>query len=107
MTYTWEITNIKTADVGDFQNAVIQTYWIKKGIDESGKIGLFNGATPIPTETLNNENFIPYTQLTEEIVLGWIRSYIDETYEQHINNQIQKQIDDQNIKNLDLPWASS
>jgi hypothetical protein len=105
MTYTWEVTGIKTSDIGDLQNAVIQTYWTKKGTDENGRMGSFDGATPIDLETLDTQNFIQYDQLTEEIVLGWIQSYIDETYERHINEQIQKQIDDLAIKQPPLPWA--
>jgi hypothetical protein len=105
MTYTWEVTSIKTADIGNFTDMVIQTYWMKKGTDENGRIGSFNGATPINPEILDPVNFIPYTQLTEEIVLGWIQSYIDETYERHINEQIQKQIDELGIKQVALPWS--
>lgn len=106
MTYTWKITGVKTIDTGDVTDGVIQTYWEKTGTDENGNEGTFTGATPFPQSTINPETFVPYTELTEEIVLGWIQGVVVGSYEQHVNDQIQKQIDAKNIKQPDLPWAS-
>ena len=105
MTYTWEITGVKTIDTADVTNAVIQTYWKKTGTDENGNEGVFSGATPFPQSSINTGSFIPYTELTEEIVLGWIQGVVVGTYEEHVNDQIQKQIDSANIKQPSLPWA--
>jgi hypothetical protein len=105
MIYTWEVTGMKTDDIDGFQNTVIRTYWIKKGIDSDGNEGTFNGATPFYPDSIDGENFIPYEQLSEEIVLGWIQNYIDSDYEQHINDQIQKQIEDRKSKSPSLPWS--
>ena len=51
MTYTWEITSLKTQSqtniLGDtLENAVVQTYWKKTGTDADGNTGSFSGATP-------------------------------------------------------------
>jgi hypothetical protein len=105
MTYTWKVTGVKTIDTGDITDAVIQTYWEKTGTDENGNQGTFSGATPFPQSSINPESFIPYTQLTEEIVLGWIQNVVVGDYEQHVNNHIQKQINDKNIETPGLPWA--
>ena len=90
MTYTWEITGVKTIDTVDVTNAVIQTYWKKTGTDENGNKGVFSGATPFPQSSINTGSFIPYTELTEEIVLGWIQGVVVGSYEEHVNDQIQK-----------------
>jgi len=106
MTYTWKITGVKTVDTDSVTDVVIQTYWEKTGTDENGNQGTFSGATPFSQSSINPENFIPYAQLTEEIVLGWIQAAVVGSYGEHVNEQIQKQIDAKNIKQPRLPWAS-
>jgi len=105
MNYTWKIKDLKTVDVNGFTDAVIQTYWEKIGTDENGNIGVFAGATPFPQSSINPENFIPFEDLTANIVLGWIQGVVTGAYEEHVNGKIQKQIDDMNMKNPGLPWA--
>ena len=105
MTYTWKIIEVKTADTENVTDAVVQTYWEKIGTDENGNKGVFSGATPFPQSSINPETFIPYTELTEEIVLEWIQNVVVGSYEEHVNEQIQKQIDLKSIKQPELPWA--
>lgn len=107
ITYTWKITGIKIQDQYGNKDSVVQTYWTKTGIDELGNTGLFNGATPFSTNNISQESFIPFDQLTEEIVLGWIKDIVVGPYEEHVNNQIQKQIDSKRTPIVDtpLPWA--
>ena len=104
MVYTWKIVEIKTADTDTVTDAVIQTYWEKTGTDENGNQGTFPGTTPFLKSSINLENFIPYGELTEEIVLGWIQDVVTGDYEQHVNEEIQKQINAKNIKTPGLPW---
>lgn len=104
MTYTWKITGVKTIDTEDVTDAVIQTYWQKIGTDEADNEAVFSGATPLLESSINTGSFIPYSELTEEIVLGWIQAVVVGSYEAHVNDQIQKQIDAKNIKAPTLPW---
>jgi hypothetical protein len=105
MTYTWKITGVKTVDTDSVTDAIVQTYWEKIGTDENGNQGTFSGATPFLQSSINPENFIPYTQLTEEIVLEWIQNAVVNSYEEHVNDHIQKQINLKSIKQPDLPWT--
>jgi len=105
MIYTWKVTGMKGIDLPSEPNTIIQTYWTKTGVDEQGNEGVFSGATPFNPADIDPENFIPYDQLTEEIVLGWIQSVVVGSYEEHVNSQIQKQIDDKKVKDEVLPWA--
>lgn len=105
MTYTWKIIEVKTVDTGSVVDAVIQTSWEKIGTDENGNEGVFSGATPFLQSSINPEDFVPYAQLTEEIVIGWIQNVVVGDYEEHVNDCIQKQIDDKNIKTPSLPWT--
>jgi hypothetical protein len=105
VTYTWAVTSVKTKTEGDNENAVVQTYWTKTGTDEDGNEGSFQGATPFTSE--NTEDFVPFAELTEEVVLGWIQGIVIDSYEDHVNDQIQKQIDEKiaPVTETAMPWA--
>jgi len=108
VTYTWEVTSLKIKNEGDLEKCVVQTYWKKIGTDENGVEGSFSGATPFTTEGMDPSAFTAYEDLTEETVLGWIQAVVIEGYEEHVNGQIQKQIDEQInvISEPALPWAT-
>lgn len=110
MTYTWEITSLKTqnqtnADGDALANAVIQTYWKKTGTDSDGNTGSFSGATPFTAANTPADTFVAFADLTEATVLGWVQAVVVGGYEEHVNGQIQKQIDEQTIAEADMPWA--
>ena len=93
ITYTWAVTSLKTRTECNNENAVVQTYWEKTGTDEEGNIGIFHGATPFTSVDVPEGQFVAFEDLTEDIVLGWIKPVVVGTYEQHVNEQIQKEID--------------
>ena len=107
ITYTWEVTGLKKKDEGSNEDAVVQTYWTKTGTDDDGNTGVFSGATPFTSA--DADPFVAFADLTEEIVLGWIKAVadVDGSYKDHINAQIQKQIDDKvtPVVDADMPWA--
>lgn len=105
--YTWKITSLKVKNQNELENVVVQTYWEKMGTDENGNQGKFTGATPFSLTTSNN--FTPFSELTEEIVLGWIKDIVIGEYEQHVNHQILKAIDlaRNPVVETSLPWATS
>jgi hypothetical protein len=108
ITYTWKVTSLKTKTEGANQNAVVQTYWNKIGTDEAGNTGTFSGATPFTSTTMTNGNtFVPFSELTEAIVLTWIKAVVTGGYEEHVNGQIQKQIDTKisPVSEASMPWA--
>jgi len=110
ITYTWAVTSVKTKTEGDNVDAVVQTYWTKTGTDEDGNTGVFSGATPFTSVNVPDEEFVAFEDLTEATILGWIQGvFVDnETYDNHVNEQIAKQIDDKKnpIEQKSLPWAS-
>ena len=108
MIYTWKVTGIKTRNEGEYQSVVVQTYWTKTGTDEDGNEGVFSGATPFTTSTMpEGSTFVPFSELTEEVVLDWIKAAVV-GYENHIDEQIQKQIDQKKapIEEQTFPWAA-
>ena len=109
VTYTWKIVSLKTKDASDTKpNAVVQTYWEKIGTDENGNTGMFAGATPFtvdPTDELGP--FIPFDQLTEADVLSWVQSVVVGDYEVHVNERIQKNMEENMnvVVEATLPWV--
>ncbi len=108
ITYTWKVTGVKTKTEDGNTDAVVQTYWTKTGTDENGNTGTFSGATPFSSLNMpEGSTFVPFAELTEEIVLGWIQDIVVGNYEEHVNAQIAKQISDKitPVTEPALPWA--
>jgi len=107
ITYTWAVTGLKKKDEGSNKEAVVQTYWTKTGTDDNDNTGVFSGATPF-TST-DADPFVSFAELTEVSVLTWIKAVadVDGPYKDHINAQIQKQIDESitPVTEAAMPWA--
>ena len=113
-TYEWSVTGIKKATSDNISDAIIGTKWKVICTDEDGNTGEFSGATPFD---LNTNNFTEYQNLTEEQVLGWIKSTVSGSssstnYWSHIQEQMNKQIDKTKLSHIevnssDLPWSST
>lgn len=106
ITYTWAVTGMKVTRVADKPNYVVQTYWTKTGTDEDGNTGTFSGATPFAPNP-EQQDFIPYDQLTQDIVIGWIQPIVVGSYEEHVDGVIAAQIADKRdpVVEEPLPWA--
>jgi len=111
ITYTWKVTDMKVRNQDiestTYEKTVVQTFWEKTGTDENGNTGMFAGATPFDYKP-ESSTFIPFSELNEEIVVGWIQGVVVGRYEEHVNEQIQKEIDENANPIVDpgLPWAT-
>jgi hypothetical protein len=109
LTYTWAVTSLKKTTDGSVDNFVVQSTWTCTGTDEDGDSGVFNGATPFPLDSLDPATFIPYEDLTEADVIGWIQAVVVGSYKEHVDAQINKQIalikdPVVDVPNGELPW---
>lgn len=112
LTYTWKLTSLKKRNNGSLNGVVFQSYWQKTGSDENGHTGTFSGATPFDPAQVDPSTFVAFDQLTEATVLGWIQSVVTGAYEDHVNQQIQQQIDEkinaqEQIDAGKFPWNTS
>jgi hypothetical protein len=114
LTYTWKIRSLKKQDdpSAELDDIIVQTYWECTGTDSDGNSGTFNGATPFEPDQVDPDNFTTYENLTEAQVLSWIQDVVNtnDSYKEHINQQIQKQIDaivrpTVEVNADALPWA--
>jgi len=105
MAITYTFTDIKVEiapSLDGLTDVVTRVRYNYKGVDENGIEGTFAGATPMPLPS--DENFVPFNQLTEPEVAGWLEAVADKP---HMQEQIQKQINNQIAPKyvpVDNPW---
>jgi hypothetical protein len=111
--YSWKLKGLKKATNTDVNDAVIGTQWKLTGTDSDGVSGEFDGATPFKLSEINSEAFTPFSELTEAQVIGWVQSVVSGSggYWEHINQQINKQIEGKKMEitdvyEVDLPWST-
>ena len=73
ITYTWSISNMEH-EIPD--GAVITAHWYCLGTDADENSARSYGTTSYTPDPSSAE-FIPYDDLTEEIVLGWVHGSVD------------------------------
>jgi len=114
LTYEWKLTGLKKQDTADLTDLVVGTQWKLIGTNENGTEGTFSGATPLDIPDADEVGFVPYEELTEEMVLGWIQNIVSGSgstnYMPHIIEQINKEIARKefvvkDVNENDLPWS--
>ena len=111
-TYTWKLRSLKKTSTGDYQDLIVGTQWDCTGTDSANNSGTFSGATPFKAENVQQGNFVAYSSLTEETVLSWIKAVVVGGYKEHVDEQIQKEIDGKKnpiieVDSNSLPWANT
>ena len=106
-TYTWNVTSLYTETIDGEQNYVVIANYEVVGVDGEytaslSNIARFNTASVTP--------FVPYEDLTNDIVIGWIQDELGVDGVSNLEACIQGQIDSQinppvTPQNTPLPWA--
>lgn len=113
-TYTWKLKSLKKQNTDSFENVIVGTQWKVTATDENGVEGSFDGATPYKAVDINGDGFIDYQDLSEEVVLTWIKSTVSGSlstnYWSHISEQIEKQMEMKRrvileVNDSDFPWS--
>ncbi len=107
-TYTWNVTALYTETIAGEQNYVVIANYEVVGVDGEYTASLSNIAR-FSTESVSP--FIPYEDLTETIVIGWIQDELGVDGVSNLEACIQGQIDSQINppvvpQNTPLPWAT-
>lgn len=112
LTLSYAVTGLKVKDEVNnegvtLENAVCQTYWKVTGTDADGNTAEWSGATPFTAKTVPAGSFVDFASLQEETVIGWITAIVeaDPSYKNHIEEQLQRQIDQEITTEPTLPWA--
>lgn len=105
--YTWKIKNLWTKTIDGQQDYVVIAAYDVTGVDGEFTSSLSNTAQ---FSTASVTSFVPYADLTEEIVLGWIQSELGENGVLSITACIEGQIESQKNPPVSpeitpLPWS--
>lgn len=106
MTTTWQIYDTKSQIANGLITKVVYGCLVQLEDEIDRKIGemILTGDSTLP-------NFIPFTDLTEEIVIGWVKSSLGETEVTAIETQLQDKVTarktakDNAIEKNGLPWG--
>jgi len=91
-TYNWNVTALYTETIAGEQNYVVIANYEVVGVDGTYSASLSNIAR---FSTENVDNFTPYEDLTNEIVIGWIQDELGVDGVSNLEACIQGQIDSQ------------
>ena len=107
-TYTWNVTALYTETIDGEQNYVVIANYEVVGVDGTYTANLSNNAQ---FSTASVSPFVPYEDLTNDIVIGWIQSELGTDGVANLEACLQGQIDSQINppvvpQNTPLPWAT-
>jgi hypothetical protein len=105
--YTWTITNLYTQTIDGKEDYVVTAIYDVVGVDGDYTASMTSNTAQFSTEDVTE--FTPYADLTEAIVLGWVKESLGENGIISIEACIQGQIDSQinppvSPENTPLPW---
>jgi hypothetical protein len=97
--FTWAITNLERETADGFVFVAHYTVNANDGTYSAGAYGSLGFERP--------ENLIPFSELTEEIVVGWLKEKFGDEKVAEIEAALQSQIDEQRnpTKAAGVPWA--
>ena len=102
-TFTTTITNMYTVQQPD-PNYVVNVLWTVTGVDGSNTASI-GGNTMFSSQ--QGPDFIPYDQLTEATVIGWIPPEQIANAQANVQGQIDSMINPPvSPENTPLPWAT-
>jgi len=106
--FTWLVSTLWTETIAGEQNYVVNADYYVTGVDGTYTASLSNIAR-FNTESVTP--FVPYEDLTNEIVIGWIQDELGVDGVSNLEACIQGQIDSQinppvTPQNTPLPWAT-
>ena len=116
LTYEWSIIGLKKQNTNTLSDAIIEVDWILKGIDVDGIYGQYKGKQFFDITEIGN-GFISYSDLTEEIIIQWIKDIVwvnldssEYTYVDSIIGSIEHEIQQKKynvsfVSSSQMPWV--
>jgi hypothetical protein len=98
-TFEWKIANLERETDDGFVFTAHYVINASDGVYTSGAYGSLGFERP--------DNLIPFSELTEEIVVGWVKEKFGEEKVAEIEAALQAQLDEQRhpTKAAGVPWA--
>ena len=107
-TFSWKVNSMYTVQQPD-PDYVVNILWTLTGVDGENTASI-DGNTQLAIDDKKTD-FVPYDELTESIVLGWVQESLGEqgvaNFEANVNGQIESMINPPvTPQNTPLPWAT-
>lgn len=99
-TFTWRIANLERQTSDD---CVLTAHYTIEASDDTYKAGAYGSVGFEPPA----ENMIPFADLTEEIVVGWVKAKLGDESVGNIETALQRQLDEQHAPSVagGMPWG--
>lgn len=96
--------NIRQLDRNTSDGGVTTAHWNVVATEDKYSATAYGSVSFMPDPL--NESFIPFENLTEEIVVQWIKNKLGEEYITSLEQNLTKQIEDQKAPKVvsGLPW---
>jgi hypothetical protein len=109
-TYTWQFTNLDVLNNGGgYTNMVQRVNWVLTATDASTSHSAeLPGATNLPSYNPDSGSYIPFQNLTPQIVEQWVLSVIGSDYDAfkiRLDAEVQEKAN-ANSKPVNPPWQS-
>jgi len=105
-TYTWTIAALDCSNTdADFPAKVITAHWRLDGEFSDTHAGIYG---TVSFEEPEEGSFVPFDQLTEEQVIGWVEAALGDEQVAEYKANIEQQIADKiapPVESKPLPWA--
>lgn len=103
ISYSWEVISLYKTTINELDDVVVKVRFNYLGQDnDTGKSSVYSTEFELPSPT--PELFVPFNQLTEAQVIGWLNDNINT---EHLNVRIERDIEKQNstVEEVTImPW---
>jgi hypothetical protein len=98
--FTWRVANLERETSDGYVYTAHYTIDANDGTYSAGAYGSLGLERP------EEDEMIPFAQLTEEIVVGWVKEKLTEEKVEEVEAALQAQLDEQHSpsKAVGLPW---
>lgn len=98
-TFTWAVANLERETADGFVFTVHYTVHAEDGTYSAGAYGSMGLERP--------DSFIPFDDLTEDMVIGWVKDKLGDEKVAEIEAALQAQLDEKHspTKAAGLPWS--
>ena len=106
LTHTFKILAVKNDTVSSTSRVVLIITYLILGADKDGNVAQHEGTLKFDRETAVKPGFIPFEQLTEDTLIGWVKSSLDTGDLERIDYLLRSQIQNAKEAQLDstVPW---
>lgn len=106
MELTYKVTGLKTLNIPDLGNFVSEATWVATTVENEIEASVA-GVSYFEVTEANADEFVPYEDISEELVIGWIEQKVTGGYYEHLVFLLNKELDSKRFTETvadSFPW---